>query len=413
LEELKNKGYFYGAQLYVFCISFHQQMATFALVIWLLLSLISFNSSNKVENRLLLLLPILYFTYFTGIIFYELTDFRFLETKLSFMAFPLIFFLNKYEVQEREKMFKILILGLVFSSILCLIFAFYNAIGVENGSVGFRANVLPEKGFMESILYGGNYFFGRYLSIFHQTVYFALYLCSGITILLFLPKLFETRTRRVLLVFLCAMIFLISNKASFIALGIIFLIRLFSLEASVAKKTLGILIAIAAFCFLFYTNPRARESIEKITKGELELKKNARYGFSTRLLSWDAAIYLIKENPFLGYGASNTQRRLNEVYQQKNYVFPLKESYNAHNLWMQIWLENGMFGLLALLILFFVLFRTSVIDARFMGLTLTLIAILFINSFFESIFNRFSGISFFSFIACFVLSMSKNVQDKI
>ena len=94
---------------------------------------------------------------------------------------------------------------------------------------------------------------------------------------------------------------------------------------------------------------------------------------------------------------------LNEKYKEKGYVFPLKESYNAHNLWLQSWLENGLLAIIVLFGIFFVLFQKSWQSPLFLAFTILLLT----NSLFEGLFNRFSGISFFSFLVCFIFSMTK------
>jgi O-antigen ligase len=240
LENLKHTGYYYGALLFAFLIPFHPKLSTLALVLWLLLSLISFSQKTLVRNKTLLLLPIAYVAYFICFFTAETPKFRFLETKLSLLVFPLIFFLNVYSVRQRGKILKFLVFGLVVSSILCFIVAFYNSIGIENGNLYFRANVLEGKGFMDSILYGGNYFFGRYLSIFHQTVYYAMYLCAGVAVLLFVPKLFTTKLRTSLLGIFLFFIFLVSNKASFIALALILILKLHTWNVNRSKKAIGV-----------------------------------------------------------------------------------------------------------------------------------------------------------------------------
>lgn len=404
MKELKNNGYYYGALLYVFCIPLHQKLATFALIAWLLLSLFSFKTSNQVKNKQLLWLPLLYLLYFIGISTSETFNFRFLETKLSFLVFPLIFFLHAYDQERREKILKFFVFGLLASVLICLIVAFKNTISFEDATVQFQANVLENRGFMESIIYGGNYFFGSNLSVFHQTVYYALYLCVGVSTLLFYPKLFVTKVRYAVLVLFVIFIFLVSNKASFIALALIFLIRFMTVKLDFFKKVVGVTLSVGLVVFLVLINPRSKESVKKVKAGELVIDKDARYGFSTRLLSWDAALTLIKENPVLGYGASETQHKLNEVYAQKEYKHPLKENYNAHNLWLQTWLENGLAGVFVLATLLFFLFRSGFKDTYAWGFALTLILVLLVNSLFESMFNRFSGISFFSFVSCYVLT---------
>ena len=404
------KLYYYGALSYSFLIPFHQQAATIALILWAFFSVVTFNKKAIDKNYYLLLLPLLYLSYCIGSLFSKSFSSHFLEHKLSFLIFPLIFFIHPYTVVEKRKMYKLFVRGLVVSAIICLCVAFYRSTGFQEDGPYFRPNVLEGKAFMESILYGGNYFFGRYFSVFHQTVYYALYFCVGVTLILFYPDLFKKRTRHILLILFLICIFLISNKASFSALALIFGLRLLTSRLNLKRKVLGFFVILGGMVFLTLTNPRAKESLKKVINGELVLNKNARYGFSTRLLSWDAALTLIKANPVLGYGAGDTQSELDEMYAQKGYVFPLKESYNAHNQWLQIWLENGLFGLLVLTGIFAFLFRIAFSGKENMGFLMTIVVVLLVNSMFESIFNRFSGISFVSFLICLFFAGSTAKQ---
>lgn len=407
LEKLKNEGYYYGALLYVFLIPFHQKIATLAIIAWALLSVISFKKSNVHKNWKWFLLPIFYILYFMGWFTAKTPYFGFLETKLSFLIFPILFFLHNYSAPQRIKMLKVFVFGLLVSSLFCLVHACYQSIDIQDGSLYFRANVLEGKGFIEAILYGGNYFFGNHLSIFHQTVYYAIYLCSGIAILFFCPKTFGKKLRWALLLVFALLVFLISNKASFIALGILCILRLATVKLSSSKRAIGFLLVFGVISVFILINPRAKEAVQKVIDGELVVDKNARYGFTTRILTWDAAWSLIKEKPIWGYGAGETQLNLNEVYKQKEYRHPLKETYNAHNLWLQTWLENGLLGLSLLVAIFILLFQKSIQHKEYQSFFLALLLVILVNAFFESIFNRFSGVSFFCFLVCFILSVSK------
>ncbi|WP_209401178.1 O-antigen ligase [Pseudozobellia sp. WGM2] len=408
-----NKLHYYGALLYVFLAPFHQVVATVAMVLWALLSLVTFNKKESQRNKYLFILPILYLSYGVGIFYAESSSVHFLEHKLSFLIFPLIFFLHPYSEEKRNKVLKFFVYGLVVSSSVCLGVALFRSIGLENGEIYFRANVEENKAFMESILYGGNYFFGRYFSLFHQTVYFALYLSIGITILLFHPTLLKNKIRLILIGFFLTLIFLVSNKASFIALGLIFIVRLITSRYALKKKLLGFLLFLFIMSLFISINPRARESLYKVAAGELVLNKDARYGFATRLLSWDASLELIKANPILGYGAGDAQSILNQMYAEKEYIHPLKESYNAHNQWLQIWLENGILGLLILFTIILLLFNIAFNGGQNLGFFLSIVLVLCINSMFESVFNRFSGISFVSFLICFFFTYNASKRKNI
>lgn len=407
------KLYYYGALLYAFLVPFHQQMATIAIIAWALLSVFTFTGNDIQKKAHLLFLPLLYLTYFIGIFTSDNPSFKFLESKFSFLVFPLIFFLHSYSKIERKEILKFFVYGLFGSIVICIGTALYNSVGFHEGVLRFRPNVLEGRGFMESVLYGGNYFFGSHLSIFHQTVYYALYLCAGVAVLLLVPKLFSEKLRWIFLFIFAVFIFLVSNKASFIALGLILVLKILTWKTKRNRKLIGVsLFSLGLLLFAFF-NPRMKESAENIAEGKLMLNKKARYGFATRILSWDAAISLIIEKPILGYGHENAQTALNNRFEQKGYIYPLKESYNAHNLWLQIWLENGLLAALLLLSVFICLFRAQLEHIKSNPIFLSFILILLVNSMFEVLFNRFSGISFFSFLVCFTFSASKGGETEI
>jgi len=403
LKTLQQQGFYYGALLYAFLIPFPQKIINIALMVWVVLSLVSCNKSTLVKTKYLWLLPAFYGLYFLGFFTSETMSFKFLEYKLSLLIFPLLFFLCAYDETQRKHILKIFIWGLVASTITLLIIAFYNSFQVRNGEFIFQPNVMEDRGFIESILYGGNYFFGRHLSVFHQTVYYAMYLCAGISILLFQTKLFSAKFRTGLLGVFLFFIFLVSNKASFIALALILILKLYNWNANHSKKLIGVSLFALMLATFVFLNPRIKESVLKIVEGQTTLNKEARYGFATRLLSWDTAISLIEERPVFGYGHGATQAALNKRYQEKGYIFPLYESYNAHSLWLQSWLENGLLAIIILFAIFLVLFQKSWHNPLFLAFVLLLLT----NSLFEGMFNRFSGISFFSFLVCFIFSAAQ------
>ena len=372
------------------------------------MSVVSYKKSTLVQIKYLWLLPAFYLVYFLGFLTSETMSFKFLEYKLSLLIFPLVFFLTGYNERQRSGILRGLIWGLVFSIATCLVVAFYNSMVIQNGEFTFQPNVLEGKGFMESILYGGNYFFGRHLSIFHQTVYYAMYLCTGVAVLLFRPELFSEKLRNTFLGVLVFATFLVSNKASFIVLALIFGLKLWTWNEKRSKKTFAVSLFFLVFVLFAFLNPRFKESAITIVKGKMILNKEARYGFGTRLLSWNAAVSLIKEKPLFGYGHTNTQVALNKKYQEMDYIFPLRESYNAHNLWLQSWLENGLLAIIILFSIFFVILQKSWNSPLFLAFGIVLLT----NSLFEGLFNRFSGISFFSFLVCFIFSKKKGALVK-
>ncbi|MGS2738802.1 O-antigen ligase family protein [Sinomicrobium sp. M5D2P17] len=401
---IKDNGYVYGACLFAFLLPFNQFVSTFAIVLWLLLSITSLKKENINKNRLLGLFPLLYILYGISLLYSQNESFYILERKLSLIIFPLLFFLHKYHEHQRKAILRMFIYGLMISGLLCLMIAIFKSSHFENGVLYFKANVEDGRGFIESIMYGGNYFFGNYFSVFHQTVYYAIYLCVGVAILLWGKRIFEKKTRTALLFFFIMLLFLISNKASYLVLFAILLIKLTFTDTLTVKRKFIIIITVLIVSIAFnFVNPRMGLSLRKILTKGIELEKTARYDYKLRLLSWDAAITLIKEEPVIGYGVGDAQDYLNDVYEQNGYVWPFKWSLNAHNEYLQLWIETGIFGVVIFLIILFVLLRHGIYNHR-NSLALSIFIIFFMNALFESYLNRYSGISFFSFMYCFIIS---------
>ena len=174
--------YFYGAITYVFFIPLGQKITSLAIVVWAVLSLINYDKKAINRTNYSFILPLLYLTYVVGAIVSGAESLTFLEHKLSFLIFPLIFFLHSYTMKEIENILKYFIYGLLLSGLICLTLAFYRSLIMDNGSILFKPNILNGKDFFESIMYGGNHFFGNHLSLYHQTVYYSMYLCAGITL---------------------------------------------------------------------------------------------------------------------------------------------------------------------------------------------------------------------------------------
>lgn len=69
-----------------------------------------------------------------------------------------------------------------------------------------------------------------------------------------------------------------------------------------------------------------------------------------RLIAWETALELIKERPLLGVGAGDSQDELNRRYNENNKSIYL--GTNAHNQYLQTWLERGLVGLFFLVAFF-------------------------------------------------------------
>lgn len=76
-------------------------------------------------------------------------------------------------------------------------------------------------------------------------------------------------------------------------------------------------------------------------------------GDSDRFIYWKGALQMIKENPFLGKGVGTFMQRCSH-YSPNVYV------HYAHNCFLQIWVETGLFSLLSFLGFLWVLFLRGI-----------------------------------------------------
>ena len=188
---------------------------------------------KKIELNLVLL-PLLYALYMLSLTYSENFSFKFFEQKAAFIGMPLIF-LNLKPLLTNiviSRLLKSYILGCFISVLLCFIMAIFNSISFNNGFV-FSSQINPSDTFWVSAVKDGNYFFGNYFSLFHQTVYFTMFLTMAIGLLLFNKNLFTKRPLKwVLLLVFSISVFLVSSRAGIL----VFLVLIFIYLINKIKK---------------------------------------------------------------------------------------------------------------------------------------------------------------------------------
>lgn len=118
--------------------------------------------------------------------------------------------------------------------------------------------------------------------------------------------------------------------------------------------------------------------------------------FLIRLAIWESAFEMIQKAPWLGYGTGDSLEAILSSYTNKGFVIGLDNQFNAHNEFLELWLQCGIVGPLALLTALFVRFRAAIkhLDFVLCG-ALIMFAMLSLS---ESTLLTFRGIAFFCFI---------------
>ncbi|MFM2317237.1 MAG: hypothetical protein RLZZ155_1569 [Bacteroidota bacterium] len=271
-----------------------------------------------------------------------------IETKISFVAFPLLFLFTSKNILQSQKKFQwALVFGGVFFALLCHVHAVF----------GFL-----ETGLWEEFVYG------RLSWTFHPTYLGFFYLLS----LVFLASEFldstNNRSSKYLLagiVFFSLETAFMASRAGFLALFLfyaVFVIFVFRNGKDKKRGALVIAFSIIPFLLLFFgfspISGRAKEAVEN-SKSISESKKEEKVAStSERIVSWETAWDIARDYP-LGVGTGNWKSHFTERYTARGAKFAAEHSHPAHNAYLQILVEWGWAGLMTLLALLLLGLRRS------------------------------------------------------
>lgn len=134
-------------------------------------------------------------------------------------------------------------------------------------------------------------------------------------------------------------------------------------------------------------------------------------GNQSRLVIWTITGEIIAEHPF-GVGLGDLEDEMQQKLAALNQTELMEKNYNPHNQFLQIFAEIGLIGILLFITVLFLCVRQArkQKDALFLFLILSLM----INSLFESMLQRQSGIVFYIvFIALFATILPKQSVQQL
>lgn len=413
---LKDKLTVYALYAFAFSISLGQKLSTITILIWLVFSLISLKPKKFTVDRKLLVLPVLYGIYVISLIYTENFSFKYFEQKASLLAFPLLFFLNSYKYNKEtvNKTLLFFVIGCLVSAIYSYANAFLNALVFENNTFAFKPQVDVDVDFLESSIKGGNYFYGNYFSVLHQTVYYAMFLCLAIAILLFKSNILKRNIHRLLAIaFLSLTVLQVSSRAGVATLFVIIIIYLytkFSKKLFVVASAFVVLVMLPALLLL---NPRLKNAAKNIITSGVSFHNEDNNSASLRIMTWDASIQVIKNNPIIGVGVGDAYDALKEEYRKKRYVTPYRDTLNSHNQYFQFFVECGIVALIIFFSQLLLLLKEIKLKKELGIIILMFLIIISFNALFESIFNHYSGIMFYSFFFCLLMISKHNHSEAL
>lgn len=139
-----------------------------------------------------------------------------------------------------------------------------------------------------------------------------------------------------------------------------------------------------------------------------------------RLAAWEIAINGIQEKPILGWSIKDYDARLKKLAKENRVDVFVSELANTHNNYVEVWLHQGVLGLLALLVLFIYPFwsfckrlRTDNIHVKICAVAgASLVASFAIFSLTQVILGRNNGIVFFLLTLIIFWGTMRNAENQ-
>jgi O-antigen ligase len=314
-------------QLCVFSIPISSFVSVRLLFLTLIFSFFLGKSFGDIWNQALDMFIYL-FILAIGLVYSEdvTAGFKVLETSFSLLAIPLIFYrLHPIDTKIRDKIFHSFLIGVVVSSLLCLVFASY------------RYSITPNLQF---------FFFETFTEVIksHPT-YLAYYIIFSITVELY--DLYYRKDQQklwlhyLIILFLFIVLMLTGGQTAFISMLFVFsffILKFLTDEKDIQRSSVvGSIILMLVCMFLVSIAERDYKYLELNDSWE-------------RATLWKSAVSA-NSNILLGVGTGDYKIALNQYYTAHNLALFAKESYNAHNQFLQLLFSNGLLGLASLLVM--------------------------------------------------------------
>ena len=276
-------------------------------------------ASDIIAYFALLVAGLLYTTDFT-------TGVRVLETSFVLLAFPfLLSYEKKIDENRMQYLFRSFSTGLLVAVLICLVYAFVRF--SDSGDVRVF------------------YFYDLTRAIDFQPTYFAYYLIFAITFELYLLNESKNKLRNFWSVFLIILfvitLLLTGGQTSFISLLLVssFFILKFLLEERTPSRILAVLVTICVICLIFFHSYFNASRDTELLSDSWE-----------RIELWKSAISA-NTNFLFGEGTGDYKLVLNNYYLHHGMSEFAAKSLNAHNQFIEIFLANGIIGVIVILIM--------------------------------------------------------------
>ena len=416
-----NKIHIYLSTAIAFCLPINSNLVppliVLAVLFWLSKPKEIMNGiKNLMQNKALAAMVSLFLLYAIGVLYsHNMQEgMEILETKLSFFILPLIFSTQIKSCKENLNLYlRFFIYGCMLSSFICFgwaLYCFLKPVYVMIDGMGYDL--------------GASYFYYARLSVFLHPSYISMYFNFALLALYYLVNIGEIKMNWKWIfaaLLISVFVLLLSSKAGWIGL---FLVALFIVINLIMRKLIIAVIAIlVVLCSLFYVliisapefSQRIKAATESVSKsGSTEDLKKSSDGTASRILVWQAAIEIIKENFLIGAGTGDAKIAMTEKYKEKGMMTEYEHNLNSHDQYLNTFVALGIFGFSCLMLsLLIPLFYAIKYKQALLG---TFVCLIGLNFLFESMLETQAGVMFYAFfqvMLCFTFFNSSGFQQAV
>lgn len=317
------------------------------------------------------------------------------ERSLSLVLFPLLLLLGLHSKLKLKNPFIGLTIGVGISSFICLILASWRTITSGSFYDPVHETHFIYHHFYHQNLSGPLSINATYLA--HATVLSALYLLQ------LLLSNFSNLSRRksiaitVLFGYLLIILFLCKSVMAVIALIIGMAFFIFFHHGTKTFIDKHKFIALAFFTSLISISIWVAYSKFQVFDLRFDYANPFLRPLQIRLAIWQSALQKIAHSPFLGYGTGDSLQAMLESYSKNNFKIGIENSFNAHNTYLELWLQLGIIGPLLFILSLFTAFASGL--KRNVLLQCCAVIIIGLFSLSESVLLTYRGIA----LTCFCL----------
>jgi len=334
-----------------------------------------------------------------------------LEKKLLILFMPLILGTSSpLTLAERSLVFKSFILSCIVASFICLGYAVHMNYK-EDHTLTYVYNAIVHDIHLPEHYYYFNYWYFTYelyaKPLGMHPIYLSMYFVFSayLSVYLWWGKNLSKSRKLALLGLLFFFFINIVMLASRMQMGVaalsltIFILAMARRNGQLWKGLIFLAAISVIALFIIFKNPVIRERIIESNKPHAHYSENkyGEGGLSLRTYKWKYTWEAILLSPWFGTGTGDAQDALQERYQAHAFDIGYTNRFNAHNQYLQVWLEHGVLGLISLLFCWGYMIGQSLTTKSW--LALSFIGLFMISCLTESMLEVNKGIAFYAFFS--------------